>query len=60
MDARSKLEGLKTATGLSQWKVVSKDIDVYNHFDEVPEKWNTQIRPQMFPPKEDTHNLNKW
>lgn len=60
MDARDKLAGLKTVDGVSQWIVASKDLDVFKTFDEVPEKWLTQIRPQMFPPKEDTYNLNKW
>lgn len=60
MDARDKLKGLKTVDGLTKWIVVSKDVDVYNNFEEVPEKWSTQVRPQMFPPKEDLYNLNKW
>lgn len=60
VDARDKLVGLKTMDGLSQWIVVSKDLDVYKSFDEVPEKWATQIRPQMFPLKDDLFNLNKW
>lgn len=60
MDARDKLDGLKTVSGLSQWIVVSKNLDVYKTYDEVPDNWVTQIRPQMFPPKEDVFNLNKW
>lgn len=60
LNARDKLAGLKIVEGLSQWIVVSKDLDVYKTFDEVPEKWATQIRPQMFPPKEDLYNLNRW
>lgn len=60
VNARDKLAGLKTIDGLSQWLVVSKDLDVFKSFDEVPEKWVTQIRPQMFPLKEDLFELNKW
>lgn len=60
MDPRDKLSGLKTMNGLSQWIVASKDLDIYKTFDEVPEKWLTQIRPQMFPPMEDVYNLSKW
>lgn len=60
VDVKNKLEGLKITKGLSQWIVVSKDLDVYKTFDEVPEKWLTQIRPQMFPEKEDLHNLDRW
>lgn len=60
INARDKLTGLKMTDGLSQWIVVSKDLDVYKTFDEVPEKWTTQIRPQMFPPKKDLYNLKNW
>lgn len=60
MNVQDKIVGLKTTNGLSQWIVVSKDLDVYTSFDDVPEKWITQIRPQMFPPKEDLYNLNRW
>lgn len=60
MDSRDKLTGLKTNEGLSQWIVVSKDLDVYKRFDEVPEKLLTQIRPQMFPQEKDTYHLNRW
>ncbi|XP_060856524.1 tRNA (cytosine(34)-C(5))-methyltransferase [Metopolophium dirhodum] len=59
INAHDKLPGLKIVNGLSKWIVVSKDLDVYKTFEEVPEKWNTQIRPQMFPPKEDLYNLDK-
>ncbi|XP_025200507.1 tRNA (cytosine(34)-C(5))-methyltransferase [Melanaphis sacchari] len=59
INASDKLPGLKTVSGLSQWIVVSKDLDVYKTFEEVPEKWNTQIRPQMFPLKEDLYNLDR-
>uniref|UniRef100_A0A2S2PSC9 tRNA (cytosine(34)-C(5))-methyltransferase n=1 Tax=Schizaphis graminum TaxID=13262 RepID=A0A2S2PSC9_SCHGA len=59
INASDKLPGLKTVNGLSQWIVVSKDLDVYKTFEEVPEKWNTQIRPQMFPLKEDLFNLDR-
>lgn len=60
MNIHDKLPGLKTSDGLSQWVVVSKDLDVYKSFDEVPEKFTTQIRPQMFPLKEDLFNLKRW
>ncbi|XP_050530543.1 tRNA (cytosine(34)-C(5))-methyltransferase isoform X2 [Daktulosphaira vitifoliae] len=59
IDAHNELEGLQSTQGLVKWKVVSKDLDTYEIFDEVPEKWSTQIRPQMFPPIEDKHNLTK-
>lgn len=60
VDSREKLAGLQTVEGLSKWIVVSKDLDVYKTFDEVPEKWVTQIRPQMFPLEKDLYNLNRW
>lgn len=60
MNIHDKLPGLKTCEGLSQWVVLSKNLDVYKSFDEVPEKFITQIRPQMFPLKEDLFNLKRW
>lgn len=60
MDVSDKLPGLKTCTGISKWVVASKDLDTYKTFEEVPEHFTTQIRPQMFPLKEDLYNLNRW
>jgi len=60
VDERDKLVGLKTMKGLSQWTVTSKDLDIYDTFDDVPENLITQIRPQMFSFKNDKYNLNKW
>lgn len=50
VDARSSLPGLVSSSGLYTWKVSSKDMAVYTSFDEVPEKYHTQIRAHMFPP----------
>lgn len=37
----------------------SRNLDFYETFDEVDEKWRTTIRPQMFPPKpEDKENFH--
>lgn len=40
----------------------SRNLDFYKTFDEVDEKWQTTIRPQMFPPKsedKEKFNLNR-
>lgn len=50
VDARSSLPGLVSSPGLCTWKVSSKDMAVYSSFDEVPERYHTQIRAHMFPP----------
>ncbi|XP_054721042.1 RNA cytosine-C(5)-methyltransferase NSUN2-like [Uloborus diversus] len=50
LDVRSSLQGLKTCPGLSTWKVANKELEVFERFEEVPEKNLTHIRPHMFPP----------
>lgn len=37
--------------GISQWIPASKNLDYYKSWEDVPEQWQTQIRPKMFPPK---------
>lgn len=49
--------------GMSDWLVSSRNLEFYKTFDEVDEKWQTTIRPQMFPPKEEDRskfNLERW
>ncbi|XP_071447980.1 tRNA (cytosine(34)-C(5))-methyltransferase [Hetaerina americana] len=50
VDVSSSLPGLVYSKGLSKWIPMSRDMIGYNTFEEVPEKWLTQIRPTMFPP----------
>ncbi|KAJ9575325.1 hypothetical protein L9F63_025724 [Diploptera punctata] len=50
VDVSSQLPGLKYIHGLSHWLPTSRDLVGYESYDDVPEKWQTQIRPQMFPP----------
>nr|XP_013100653.1 unnamed protein product [Stomoxys calcitrans] len=59
VDASDLVPGLKYKPGMTQWKLASKEVDeIYTSFDEVPEKYHTIIRPNMFPlPKEDMENL---
>nr|XP_973505.1 PREDICTED: tRNA (cytosine(34)-C(5))-methyltransferase [Tribolium castaneum] len=62
VDVSSSLPGLKYMPGLENWLVGSRNLEFYSSYDEVDEKWQTTIRPQMFPPKsEDKHlyNLNR-
>lgn len=50
VDASDLVPGLKFSPGLSHWELAAKEIEFYKSFDEVPEKYYTIIRPQMFPP----------
>lgn len=63
VDVSSHLPGLKYRQGLTHWLPTSRDMKAYSSYDEVPEVWQTQIRPQMFPPApEDVgrFNLDRW
>ncbi|KAK9503672.1 hypothetical protein O3M35_010185 [Rhynocoris fuscipes] len=51
IDVSEEIKGLIYDKGLSTWYPASKDLTVYTNFEEVDEKWHTQLRPQMFPPK---------
>lgn len=37
--------------GISHWLPASKDLQYYESWEDVPEQWQTQVRPKMFPPK---------
>ena len=56
-DATNLIPGLKFSKGLSKWKVGSKDGDIYSTWNEVAEKHQSQIRPNMFP-SESADKLN--
>ncbi|PSN39124.1 tRNA (cytosine(34)-C(5))-methyltransferase [Blattella germanica] len=59
VDVSSQLPGLKYRQGLNHWLPASRDMIGYKSYDDVPEKWQTQIRPQMFPPApEDINKFN--
>lgn len=63
VDASDLVPGLKYIPGMTHWEVATKEIEFFKSFDEVPEKYHTIIRPQMFPPKPDDvskYNLEKW
>ncbi|XP_034949352.1 tRNA (cytosine(34)-C(5))-methyltransferase [Chelonus insularis] len=51
VDARNDVPGLKCNPGVSNWILGTKDLQFYKSWEEVPEHWQTQIRPKMFPPK---------
>ncbi|XP_071042967.1 RNA cytosine-C(5)-methyltransferase NSUN2 isoform X2 [Parasteatoda tepidariorum] len=50
VDVRSLLPGLKSCPGRTEWKVANKEMEVFDKFEDVPEKNLTHIRPHMFPP----------
>lgn len=58
VDASSLVPGLKFSPGKQNWLVGSRNLEFYKSFEEVDEKWQTTIRPQMFPPKPE--NLDKF
>lgn len=37
--------------GISHWLPASKDLQYYESWEDVPEQWQTQVHPKMFPPK---------
>ncbi|XP_043818728.1 LOW QUALITY PROTEIN: RNA cytosine C(5)-methyltransferase NSUN2 [Dromiciops gliroides] len=57
-DVSSEFAGLKWMPGITQWKVMTKDGQWFADWEDVPQSRHTQIRPTMFPPK-DQENLKK-
>ncbi|XP_076173913.1 tRNA (cytosine(34)-C(5))-methyltransferase Nsun2 [Ptiloglossa arizonensis] len=51
VDGRNFVPGLVCDPGVSHWLPASKDLQYYKSWEDVPEKWQTQVRPKMFPPK---------
>ncbi|CAH1236068.1 unnamed protein product [Diabrotica balteata] len=51
VDVSEVLPGLKYSPGMEDWLVSSRNLEFYETFEDVDEKWKTTIRPQMFPPK---------
>ncbi|XP_063975582.1 tRNA (cytosine(34)-C(5))-methyltransferase [Diachasmimorpha longicaudata] len=51
VDGRESVPGLVCNPGVSHWVACSKDMKFYESFEEVPEQWQTLVRPKMFPPK---------
>ncbi|XP_038249222.1 RNA cytosine C(5)-methyltransferase NSUN2 [Dermochelys coriacea] len=52
-DVSSELPGLKWMRGITQWKVMLKDGQWFEAWKDVPSNRQTQIRPTMFPIKEE-------
>ncbi|XP_011305094.1 tRNA (cytosine(34)-C(5))-methyltransferase [Fopius arisanus] len=50
IDGREFVPGLVCNPGVSWWVGASKDMKIYETFEEVPEQWQTLVRPKMFPP----------
>nr|CAH7766451.1 unnamed protein product [Callosobruchus chinensis] len=47
VDATSSVPGLKYSPGMESWLVASRNLEFYSTFEEVDEKWQTTIRPQI-------------
>ncbi|NXC49386.1 NSUN2 methyltransferase, partial [Penelope pileata] len=52
-DVSSELPGLKRMPGMTKWKVMLKDGQWFEDWKDVPSNRQTQIRPTMFPIKEE-------
>ncbi|KAJ3333179.1 tRNA (cytosine(34)-C(5))-methyltransferase [Blyttiomyces sp. JEL0837] len=51
LDVSTELPNLKRAPGVSSWKVMSNDGDIYSTYDEIPEVKRKKLSPSMFPPE---------
>ncbi|XP_053570553.1 RNA cytosine C(5)-methyltransferase NSUN2 [Bombina bombina] len=62
-DVSSELPGLKWMPGINHWKVMTKDGQWFENWGDVPQSRHTQIRPTMFPLKDEekmkSFNLNR-
>uniref|UniRef100_A0A8C3J1B6 tRNA (cytosine(34)-C(5))-methyltransferase n=1 Tax=Calidris pygmaea TaxID=425635 RepID=A0A8C3J1B6_9CHAR len=52
-DVSSELPGLKRMPGITNWKVMLKDGQWFEEWKDVPSNRQTQIRPTMFPIKDE-------
>ncbi|XP_030003907.1 RNA cytosine C(5)-methyltransferase NSUN2 [Sphaeramia orbicularis] len=52
-DSSADLPGLKWMPGVTSWKLMTKEGQWYSDWSEVPTSRHTQIRPTMFPPKDE-------
>ena len=59
-DASALVPGLRFTPGLNTWKIGVKGGLIYDKWEDVDEKVKNQIRPYMFPSKDnDKMNLNR-
>ncbi|KAM4687972.1 RNA cytosine C(5)-methyltransferase NSUN2 [Discoglossus pictus] len=52
-DVCAELPGLKWMPGITQWKVMTKEGQWFEKWEDVPKNRHTQIRPTMFPIKDE-------
>uniref|UniRef100_A0A1I8AL02 tRNA (cytosine(34)-C(5))-methyltransferase n=1 Tax=Steinernema glaseri TaxID=37863 RepID=A0A1I8AL02_9BILA len=50
MDVSDKLPELKRSPGISEWKVMDRDMLEFSSYDEVPGRLKRPIQKTMFPP----------
>ncbi|KAK0425499.1 hypothetical protein QR680_009237 [Steinernema hermaphroditum] len=50
VDVSDKLPELKRSHGVSDWKVIDRDMNEYASHEEVPSRLKRPIQPSMFPP----------
>lgn len=50
VDISEHISGLVYSKGISKWYPASRDMQIYEKFSDVPEKWHCQVSSNMFPP----------
>ena len=59
VDVSDKLPGLKYKPGLKKWIVMQKDLKIVNNISEVDKESLTHIKESMFPPQDNSLNLER-
>lgn len=57
LDVRDQLKGLKSRSGIKKWYPAAKDVTFFEEYSQVEEKWQTQVRPHMFPQMYEADNF---
>jgi hypothetical protein len=61
VDVSDRVPGLLFEKGVSSWKIMSRDGEWFEKYEEVPEKLQMQFRPQHFPPANAASlHLERW
>lgn len=62
-EVSEKLPGLKFVRGLSKWIVMSRELDIFNTPEEIPESMKHKLQKTLFPPKTEaaeSFHLERW
>uniref|UniRef100_A0A1I7YAR6 tRNA (cytosine(34)-C(5))-methyltransferase n=1 Tax=Steinernema glaseri TaxID=37863 RepID=A0A1I7YAR6_9BILA len=53
VDVSDKLPGLERSPGISEWKVMDRELEAFSSYAEVPGRLKRPILPTMFPPSKE-------